>query len=129
MLYYLTNTFQGWLGDSVYWVIQIFTQFHFRAFAALIFSFLFVLVFGPRTIKRLQELKVSDHPETFNTELNTLNQARFVVVEENRFGEDDLSGGEPPDLSTRRGLSLLKVHFYAHLQELLVEASGHARPR
>lgn len=61
--------------------------------------------------------------------LNTLNQARFVVVEENRFGEDDLSGGESPDLSTRRGLSLLKVHFYAHLQELLVEASGHARPR
>jgi len=76
MLYYLTNTFQGWLGDSVYWVIQIFTEFHFRAFAALIFSFLFVLVFGPRTIKRLQELKVSDHPETFNTELNTLNQAK-----------------------------------------------------
>ncbi|MEY4117627.1 MAG: phospho-N-acetylmuramoyl-pentapeptide-transferase [Planctomycetota bacterium] len=76
MLYYLTNAFQGWLGDSVYWVIQIFTQFHFRAFAALIFSFLFVLVFGPRTIKRLQELKVSDHPETFNTELNTLNQAK-----------------------------------------------------
>ena len=61
--------------------------------------------------------------------LNTLNQARFVVAEENGFGEDDLSGGEPPDLSTRRGLSLLKVHFYAHLQELLVEASGHARPR
>lgn len=76
MLYYLTTAFEGWVGNSVYWVIQIFTQFHFRAFAALIFSFLFVLAFGPRTIKRLQELKVSDHPETFNTELNTLNQAK-----------------------------------------------------
>jgi len=56
--------------------------------------------------------------------LNALNQARLVIVEENKFGERDLSGAEPPDLSTRRGLALLKVHFYAHLQELLVEAAG-----
>ena len=56
--------------------------------------------------------------------LNALNQARLVIVEENKFGERELSGSEPPDLSTRRGLSLLKVHFYAHLQELLVEAAG-----
>ena len=55
--------------------------------------------------------------------LNALNQARLVIVEENKFGERELSGSEPPDLSTRRGLSLLKVHFYAHLQELLVEAA------
>lgn len=61
--------------------------------------------------------------------LNVLNQARLVIVEENGFGEHDLSGEESPDLSTRRGLSLLKVHFYAHLQELLVEASGHVPPR
>ena len=56
--------------------------------------------------------------------LNALNQARLVIVEENKFGEQELSGSEPPDLSTRRGLSLLKIHFYAHLQELLVEAAG-----
>jgi hypothetical protein len=56
--------------------------------------------------------------------LNALNQARLVIVEENKFGERELSGTEPPDLSTRRGLSLLKVHFYAHLQELLLEAAG-----
>ena len=56
--------------------------------------------------------------------LNALNQARLVIVEENKFGERELSGAEAPDLSTRRGLSLLKVHFYAHLQELLVEAAG-----
>ena len=56
--------------------------------------------------------------------LNALNQARLVIVEENKFGERELSGSEPPDLSTRRGVSLLKVHFYAHLQELLVEAAG-----
>jgi hypothetical protein len=56
--------------------------------------------------------------------LNTLNQARLVIVEENGFTESDLARCEPPDLATRRGLSLLKVHFYAHVQELLVEAAG-----
>lgn len=56
--------------------------------------------------------------------LNALNQARLVIVEENGFGEDDLDHREPPDLATRRGLSLLKVHFYAHLQELLVGAAA-----
>jgi hypothetical protein len=62
--------------------------------------------------------------ENIDAWLNALNQARLVIVEENKFAERELSGAEPPDLSTRRGLSLLKVHFYAHLQELLVEAAG-----
>jgi hypothetical protein len=59
----------------------------------------------------------------FDAWLNTLNQARLVIVEENNFGETDLAEREPPDLATRRGLALLKVHFYAHLQELLLEAA------
>ena len=56
--------------------------------------------------------------------LNALNQARLIIVEENQLAESDLDHREPPDLATRRGLSLLKIHFYAHLQELLVEAAG-----
>ena len=56
--------------------------------------------------------------------LNALNQARFVIVEESNFSEADLDHREPPDLATRRGMALLKMHFYAHLQELLVEAAG-----
>ena len=56
--------------------------------------------------------------------LNALNQARLVIVEESNFSEADLDHREPPDLATRRGMSLLKMHFYAHLQELLVEAAG-----
>ncbi|MFZ4484085.1 MAG: DUF2017 family protein [Chthoniobacterales bacterium] len=56
--------------------------------------------------------------------LNALNQARLIIVEENAFTDVDLDHREPPDLATRRGLDLLKVHFYAHLQELLVEAAG-----
>ncbi|MEY3026190.1 MAG: phospho-N-acetylmuramoyl-pentapeptide-transferase [Planctomycetota bacterium] len=76
MLYYLTTAFEGWLGESVYWVIQIFTQFHFRAFAALIFSFAFVLIFGPGTIAKLRALKVGDSPEFYNQDLNTLNRSK-----------------------------------------------------
>ncbi len=56
--------------------------------------------------------------------LNALNQARLVIVEESNFSEADLDHREPPDLATRRGRSLLKIHFYGHLQELLVEAAG-----
>jgi hypothetical protein len=48
----------------------------------------------------------------------------LVIVEESNFSEADLDHREPPDLDTRRGLSLLKIHFYGHLQELLVEAAG-----
>lgn len=54
--------------------------------------------------------------------LNTLNQARLIIVEKNRFTEADLDTSLPPDLATRRGLALLKVHFYAHVQELMIEA-------
>ncbi len=56
--------------------------------------------------------------------LNALNQARLVIVEESNFTESDLDHHEPPDLATQRGLSLLKIHFYGHLQELLIEAAG-----
>lgn len=54
--------------------------------------------------------------------LNVLNQARLIIVEENGFTEQDMDHCEPPDLTTRRGLALLKIHFYGHLQELLVDA-------
>ena len=53
--------------------------------------------------------------------LNTLNQARLIIVEKNRFTEADLDASLPPDLVSRRGLALLKVHFYAHVQELMLE--------
>lgn len=56
--------------------------------------------------------------------INVLNQARFVTVGANRFTESDLDRRDPPDLTTPRGMALLRVHFYAHLQELLVEAAS-----
>lgn len=56
--------------------------------------------------------------------LNALNQARLVIAEENGFGEEDMNHAMPMDLSTRRGMDLLKMHFYADLQESLVGVSG-----
>jgi phospho-N-acetylmuramoyl-pentapeptide-transferase len=73
MLYYLTSAFEEWLGGGGYWVIQIFSQFHFRAFAALIFSFLFVIALGPRVIGWLIALKVGDNPRTDVEALDVIN--------------------------------------------------------
>jgi phospho-N-acetylmuramoyl-pentapeptide-transferase len=77
MLYILTTRFQDWL-DSVglYRVIQVFTQLEFRAIAAVLCSFLFVILLGPRMIARLRRLKVGDNPEFYNATLNALNQQK-----------------------------------------------------
>lgn len=56
--------------------------------------------------------------------LNALNQARLAIAEQNGFGEEDLNHAAPMDLSTRRGMDLLRMHFYADLQELLVGVSA-----
>jgi len=74
MLYYLTKSFEEWLSSAGWLsVIKVFTQFHFRAFAALLFSFFFVILLGPRTIDRLRRLKVGDQPEFYNAQLNEIN--------------------------------------------------------
>jgi hypothetical protein len=56
--------------------------------------------------------------------LNVLNQARLITVEIHRLEDRDLEQRDPPDLTTQKGVALLRVHFYAHLQELLVEAAS-----
>lgn len=56
--------------------------------------------------------------------INVLNQARLVTVESHGLTERDLERREPPDLTNPQGLALLRVHFYAHVQELLVEAAS-----
>ena len=56
--------------------------------------------------------------------LNALNQARLVIAGRNGFLEADLDSREAPDLSAARGVDLLRLHFYAHLQEVLVGAAG-----
>ncbi len=77
MFYVLTTRFEEWLDSiGLYRVVQVFTQLEFRALAAALFSFLFVIVFGPRMIAWLRRTKVGDNPEFYNAELNTLNQGK-----------------------------------------------------
>lgn len=52
--------------------------------------------------------------------LNTLNQARLAIAEENRFGEKDLAGEIVPNASDPRSLALFQISFYGFLQECLV---------
>lgn len=61
---------------------------------------------------------------SFDAWLNTLNQARLTIAERNGFGEEDLNHDAFPDVSTPRGMDLLRMQFYAHLQELLLMAFG-----
>lgn len=77
MLYILTTRFQDWL-DSIhlYRVIQVLTQLEFRAMAAVLCAFAFVIWLGPRTIARLRRLKVGDNPEFYNETLNAMNQGK-----------------------------------------------------
>ena len=77
MFYILTTRFEQWLDQlGLYRVVQVFTQIEFRALAATLFSFLFVILFAPRTIRWLQRLKVGDNPEFYNSKLNTMNQGK-----------------------------------------------------
>jgi hypothetical protein len=68
------------------------------------------------------ECRIAVPRANFDAWLNTLNQARLIIVEEQDFTEADLDQASAPDLSTKEGLALLKVHFYAHVQELLIRA-------
>jgi hypothetical protein len=53
--------------------------------------------------------------------LNTLNQARLAIAEENRFDEKDLATEIVPDTSDPRSLALFQISFYGFLQECLVQ--------
>ena len=53
--------------------------------------------------------------------LNTLNQSRLAIAEENNFGEKDLSEEIVPDASNPRSLALFQISFYGFLQECLVK--------
>lgn len=60
----------------------------------------------------------------FDAWLNVLNQARLTIAEREGFGEEDLNHEAFPDISTPRGMDLLRMQFYAHLQEMLLGAFG-----
>lgn len=69
-------------------------------------------------------LELAIPPEHADAWLTTLNALRLALVAEYGFGEQELSGKTPPDPSAARGLALLRVNFYAMIQECLVRCVG-----
>jgi hypothetical protein len=59
-----------------------------------------------------------DHVDAW---LTTLNALRLAIVTEHGFGEEELAHKTSPDLSTFHGIALLKVNFFAFLQECLLQ--------
>ncbi len=73
MIVALLNLIRGWLENNhLYGYVRIFDRVDFRAIAAVIVSFLFVLLLGRPVIRWLLHQKVGDSPEFYNTDLNRL---------------------------------------------------------
>ncbi|MCA9295556.1 MAG: phospho-N-acetylmuramoyl-pentapeptide-transferase, partial [Phycisphaerales bacterium] len=64
---------QQWLDNvGAERFLQVLHQLEFRAFFAVVVSFLIVLFFGKRTIRWLLRRKIGDAPEFYNADLNEL---------------------------------------------------------
>ena len=73
MLFNLVELFQNWLDErGLYAVVQVMYQLEFRAFLAVILSFVLVRLAGPPVIGWLRQRKVADNPEFHNLTLNEL---------------------------------------------------------
>jgi phospho-N-acetylmuramoyl-pentapeptide-transferase len=70
MLFLLIRHFQTWLDETGLGFLRVFTFAQFQALIAVVVSFGFVLVLGPRTIATLRRLKVSDRPEFDQPDIN-----------------------------------------------------------
>jgi Domain of unknown function (DUF2017) len=53
--------------------------------------------------------------------LNALNQARLVLASRHHFTEKELESSIPLVFSSDRDIALFQIHFYAFLQELLLQ--------
>ncbi len=73
MLYYLLTNSSDWLDEiGLYSLLQVFYQLEFRAFVAVVCSFLLVLLFGRKTIRWLIKQKIGDSPEFYHADLNEI---------------------------------------------------------
>ena len=74
MLYGLLDRNAAWLDElGLFRFFQVFYQLEFRAFSAVVLSFIIVMIIGPRIITWLMHQKVGDQPEFYNRKLNTIN--------------------------------------------------------
>ncbi len=73
MLYYLLTKTSDRLDEvGLYSLLQVFYQLEFRAFVAVVCSFLVVLIFGRKTIRWLIKQKIGDSPEFYHADLNEI---------------------------------------------------------
>jgi len=73
MLYHLLIQTDDWLDKiGLHSLLQVFYYLEFRAFVAVICSFLFVLLFGKKTIRWLVKQKIGDSPEFYHPDLNEM---------------------------------------------------------
>ncbi len=73
MLYYLLTKTSDRLDDvGLYSLLQVFYELEFRAFVAVVCSFLIVLIFGRPTIRWLIKQKIGDSPEFYHADLNEI---------------------------------------------------------
>jgi len=73
MLYNLLQASDDWLDRiGLHPLLQVLYQLEFRAFFAVVFSFLVVLLLGRPTIRWLLRQKIGDAPEFYHADLNEL---------------------------------------------------------
>ena len=73
MFYNLLQASDEWLDDrGLYSVLQVLYQLEFRAFFAVVTSFVIVLLFGKPVIRWLMQQKIGDSPEFYHADLNQL---------------------------------------------------------
>lgn len=76
MLYLLIDALEKTLDGSWFGFLRVLTYVEFRAALAIIVSFLLVVGFGKKVIRRLIGLKIGDNPEFFNKDLNELMKSK-----------------------------------------------------
>ncbi len=73
MLYWLTSHFQGALENSPFSFLRVFHKFiTFQAVAAVLLSFLTVMLAGPHVIAWLRRQKIGDNPNFDEAQMNEL---------------------------------------------------------
>lgn len=80
MFYNLVQQNSDWLDSiGLFRFFQVLFQIEFRAFFAVVLSFLIVLGFGRRTIRWLLRQKIGDAPEFYRADLNALMKSKAAT--------------------------------------------------
>jgi phospho-N-acetylmuramoyl-pentapeptide-transferase len=76
VLYVLIKTYLPWLDEHGFGFLRVFTYATFRAVAAILCSFLIVLLLGPRVIRWLRGQKISDLAGFDQAEIDALMKSK-----------------------------------------------------